>query len=133
MAFLPVSCKNGTKFVRNSYEVRTKFVRNLYEFRTKSASQIGTVNVVVTKFARSSYEIRTNFVRISHEVQTICMNLCHFCVCVGVPGQRGCCLCGRGCMVCACVGDMCMHWWFLGSWVVLLNHVGQYFCAVCSL
>ena len=28
---------------------------------------------------------------------------------------------------------MCMHWWFLGSRVVLLNHVGRYVCAVCSL
>ena len=28
----------------------------------------------------------TNFVRISHEAQTICINLCHFCVCVCVYG-----------------------------------------------
>ena len=106
MALLPVSCKNGTKFVRNSYEIRATLVRNSYEIRPQSASQIGTVNVVVT-----------NFVRISHEVQTICMNLCHLCECVGVPGRRGCCLCGCGCMVCACLGD---------AWVLLLCC-----CAVC--
>ena len=129
VALLPVSCKNGARFVRSSHEIRTKFVRISYEFRAnfirisyEFRPSIRTVNVVVTNFVRNSYE-----------VQTICMNLCHFCVCVGVPGWRGCCLCGRGCMVCACLGDMCMHWWFLGSWVVLLNHVGQYFCVVCSL
>ena len=129
MALLPVSCKNGARFVRSSHEIRTKFVQISYEFRTIFV-RISSLN---TWLLRISYEFCTNFVRISYEVQTICMNLCHFCVCVGVPGRRGCCLCGRGCMVCACLGDMCMHWWFLGSWVVLLNHVGQYFCVVCSL
>ena len=66
------------------------------------------------------------------------MNLCHFCVCVWVCLVGGVVVCvgvGAWCvrMVCACLGDMCMHWWFLGSWVVLLNHVGQYFCVVCGL
>ena len=111
-------CEIRTKLARNSFEIRANFVRISYEFRPS----IRTVNVVVTNFVRNSYE-----------VQTICMNLCQFCVCVGVPGRNGCCLSGHGCMVCACLGDMCMHWWFLGSWVVLLNHVGQYFCVVCSL
>ena len=65
MAFLPVSCKNGTKFVRNSYE-----------FRMKSASQIGTVNVVVTKFVRNSYELRTNFARSSNNLHELVSFLC---------------------------------------------------------
>ena len=57
VALLPVSCKNGTKFVRSSYEIRAKFVRmclkdrycecGCYEFRTKSV--------------RISYEFRTKF------------------------------------------------------------------------
>ena len=33
VALLPVSCKNGMKFVRSSHEIRTKFVRNSCEFR----------------------------------------------------------------------------------------------------
>ena len=41
----------------------------------------------------------------------ICVSVC---VCVCVRGHRGCCLCGHGWMVCACVGDKCMHWWYLG-------------------
>ena len=117
-----VRTKIPTKFVRNWCELRTKFVRN-------SSPKCLTVRYCEC----GCYEFRTKFVRISHEVQTICMNVCHFCVCVDVHGPRGCCLCGRVCMVCACLGDMCMHWWFLGSWVVLLNHVGRDFCAVCSL
>ena len=31
VALLPVSCKNGTKFVRSSHEICTKFVRNWYK------------------------------------------------------------------------------------------------------
>ena len=46
-------------------------VQNEYEICLQSAAKIGTVNAVVT-----------NFIRILHEVQTICMNLCHSCVCV---------------------------------------------------
>ena len=68
MAFLPVSCKNGTKFVRSSYEIRANFIRisspkclkdrycecGCYEFRTK--------------FVRSSYKFRTNFAQSSNNL-----------------------------------------------------------------
>ena len=65
-----------TKFVRISCEIHTKFVRISYEFRTKSASQIGTVNVVVTKFVRISYELRTNFARSSNNLHELVSFLC---------------------------------------------------------
>ena len=35
VALLPVSCKNGTKFVPGLHEIRTEFLQILYEFRPK--------------------------------------------------------------------------------------------------
>ena len=70
VALLPVSCKNDTKFARNSCEIRTKFVRNSYEIRAnfvRISSPKCTVNVVVT-----------NFVQISHEFRMISTNLHEF-------------------------------------------------------
>ena len=65
MAFLPMSCKNGTKFVRISYENRPQ-----------SASKIGTVNVVVMNFVRNSEEFRTNFARSSNNWHEVVSFLC---------------------------------------------------------
>ena len=72
VALRAVSCKNGTKLVRSSHEIRTKFVRISYEFRPS----IRTVNVVVTNFLRISYEIRTKFVRSSNNLHEFVSFLC---------------------------------------------------------
>ena len=104
MALLPVSCKNGTKFVRSSYEICTNFVRISYE----CASKIGTMNVVVTNFVRISYELRTKFKQLAR----ICVIFVFVWVCV-VGGVVVCvgmgAWCVRAWVICACIG---------GSWVL---------------
>ena len=119
-------CGSSCSVLQKWYEIRTKFAQSSYEIRANFV-RISSLN---TYHECRCYEFRTKFVPSSNNLHEFVL---FFFVCVGVSGRRGCCLCGRGCMVCACLGDMCMHWWFLGSLVVLLNHVGQYFCVVCSL
>ena len=82
VALRAMSCKNGTKFVQSSHEIRTKFVRNRYEIRAnfvRISYEIrpqSTVNTYRecgcyefrTKFVRNSHELRTNFVRISNNL-----------------------------------------------------------------
>ena len=87
MALRAVSCKNGTKFVRNSYEVRTKFVRNSYEIRAKFVRisyekcltdrycECGCYKIR-TNFVRNSYELRTNFARSSNNLHELVSFLC---------------------------------------------------------
>ena len=70
VALRAVSCKNGTKFVRSSHEIRANFVRISYEIRPQ--------NTVNTYRECGCYEFRTKFVRISYKFRTICMNLYHF-------------------------------------------------------
>ena len=53
-----------------------KMVQNSYEICPQSASQIGTVNVVVTNFVRNSYEFRTNFARSSNNLHEFVSFVC---------------------------------------------------------
>ena len=83
MALLPVSCKNGARFVRSSHEIRTKFVRISYEFRTNFVrisyqfrANFVPQYVVVTNFVRNSYEFRTKFVRSSNNLHEFVSFLC---------------------------------------------------------
>ena len=72
MALLPVSCKNGARFVRSSHEIRTKFVRISYEFRANFV-RISSLN---TYRECGCYEFRTNFVRSSNNLHEFVSFLC---------------------------------------------------------
>ena len=129
-----------TKCARNSYDICAHFVRISYEIRPQGASNIGTVNVVVTNFAWISYELCTNFAQSAnglHEfVSFLLVCACvviAVVVCVGLGGW-----CVRGWVMCACIGGS----WVVGVWVcvgvdgwmggcLLVNHVSHYFCGVC--
>ena len=68
VALLPVSCKNGTKFAQNSYEIRTN--------SSPKRLNIRTVNVVVTKFVRNLFELHTNSVRSLNNLHEFVSILC---------------------------------------------------------
>ena len=103
MALLPVSCKNGARFVRSSHEIRANFVRisslntyrecGCYEFRTNFG----------TKFVRSSNNL--------HEfVSFLCVCGCAWSegllfVWAWVHGVRAW-------VICACIGGSWVLGWF---------------------
>ena len=68
VALLPLSCKNGTKFVRSLHKIRAKFLQISCEFRPQS-----TVN---TYRECGCYEFRTKFVRISNDLHEFVSFLC---------------------------------------------------------
>ena len=49
------------KLAGNSYEIRANFVRISFKIRPQNASNVGTINAVVTNFIRNSYEFRILF------------------------------------------------------------------------
>ena len=72
MALLPVSCKNGARFVRSSHEIRTKFVRISYEIGANFV-RISSLN---TYRECGCYEFRTKFVRSSNNLHEFVSFLC---------------------------------------------------------
>ena len=72
MALLPVSYKNGARFVRSSHEIRAKFVRISYEIRANFV-RISSLN---TYRECGCYEFRTNFVRSSNNLHEFVSFLC---------------------------------------------------------
>ena len=81
MALLPVSCKNGARFVRSSHEIRTKFVRISYEFRANFV-RISSHN---TYRECGCYEFRPKFVRSSSNLHEFVSFLC-VCGCAWTEG-----------------------------------------------
>ena len=65
MAFLPVSCKSDTKFVRSSYEIHANFVRN------------SSPKCLKDRYCECGcYEFGTNFVRSSNNLHEFVSFLC---------------------------------------------------------